>query len=301
MKPYHLNTYEQGLLGALGTGLDAGMDPMQALGIYDNTMSGAIERRQTRQATQQQGLSGLMDAAAQMAAGGADPQALQTYLAGQASSLPLMRGERGATAVGGLMSFANGLYEDGSQISGLASPELRAQYGGGGGLIDEADRGVIGQLVLTQQRAGVPFQDIRQAVQENLMVAGYEPGGPEMAEAIQLAEEQYQQITGASIGDMQNAANALRSFRANDLTTELGEGWGGMMGEVSDETNITDLLGQLAKNPEQFRALIASLQGAQGTVSDLFSSGDDFGLDLEGGASVSRDTKPFTAPWIPWG
>lgn len=299
-KPYHLNTYEQGLLGALGTGLDAGMDPTMALGIYDNTMSGAIERRQTRQAQQQQGLSGLMDAAAQMAASGADPQALQSYLAGQASSLPLMRGERGATAVGGLMSFANGLYEDGSQVSGLASPELRAQYGGTAGLIDEADRGVIGQLVLTQQRAGVPFQDIRQAVQENLMIAGYEPNGPEMAEAIQLAEEQYQQITGVALGDMRTAADALRSFRANDLTTEIDSG-NGVMGEVSPETNITDLLGQLAKNPEQFRALIASLQGAQGVVGDLYSSGDDFGYDMNGGVSVSRDTKPFQASWIPWG
>lgn len=258
--------YIQEMMNRPGTGSFGSMIPQ--------IISGAQQRRATNLQTRAEGMTQLQQEAMQLAAQGADQEALMNALTGQAGQLPLMGGPKGQGMLGDLAGFVGGLYGEGP-VSGLAPADYRSQFNTS--VLDQADQGGIGQVVIQDLQKGVPFVDIRDHINQMAIAAGYDEAQSQAA--VQHAEDVYQKLTGVSLADMRSAANALRTLPQEDVPTALaGAAFGMQTNPLAVPIGNEDpynaykqglsqlgndpqgLLGRLANDP-RFGEIVQNLQG----------------------------------------
>jgi hypothetical protein len=271
---YRLNNWERNFLDSLMVGLNAGMDPQMAYGLFQGTIDQAQARRQQNMATMQQGIAGLQELAAQYAASGAAPGAVSSLVGGMASDLPMMNGPKGQDRLGDLQSFVGGLYSGGMPtevgvLSGLASPELRQAMALQPTTLAEEDRAALGQRVLQLYQGGVPFKDIRSAVEQDFVAAGYDPALMEVG--MSEAERIYEELSGVQMEDLRGLGDYLREQQGMPGQWEIPgatgvngpvegqdiyEQWLGAGGREyeGDDFDVTGLLGWMAsQRPEMLQ------------------------------------------------
>lgn len=144
---YRLTPYEASILGALNAGVAEGMDPRVASEMLMGTIGGAVQRREENVATRNEGILGLQQMAAEMAASGAAPGELASAISGMAQGLPGIRGP-GQAQLEGLIDYVYGMYP----TEQYQPEEFRP------GMAPRAVRSEISGLVPAEQRAMLPYQ-----------------------------------------------------------------------------------------------------------------------------------------------